>query len=331
VSCQHVEELLPWFLNGSLTPEEEVEVRRHLAGCASCRRALAATLETARDLARHPPTEELVAFGLGEPVADRAALARHLEHCPACAEQLRLVRRSSLRRGEEDDSGTFHGRPVSVWKRDRPRSWRTLAIAASIVALAATGAWLHARWQLTETTAAHTAVEPDPRSEQLDRARAAVEQARDRAERLAARLAKLTARVDELEARAGEAAAPELEEPRIGVVIVQAFSELAFSRGSETPVEELQEVPASADEVVLMLEPSDPRRSPPAGGYRIELSGTGGEPRWSSGGLEPGPEGFYNVSVPGFRLVPGVLTVEVTDPTAESPRPVDRYRFRVVP
>jgi hypothetical protein len=301
-------------------------------------------LETARDFARHPPTEELVAFGLGEPVADRAALDRHLEYCPACTEQLELVRRSSLRQGEEDDSGTFHGRPVVVEKRERSRRWRTLAVAATIAALAATGAWLHTRWRLAESSvhsadqASHWKVLLDEAAGQaghwkalLDQAHAEVDQARERADQLAERLAELTAQVDQLEARAREAAVPEPGGPRLGVVIVQAFSELALSRGTEPPGEELQEIPADADEVVLMLDPSDPRRSPPAGGYRIELSAADGGSPWGDELTDLAPGESYTVAVPGTFLTPGILTVEVVDPTAVPRKTIDRYRFRVVP
>ena len=40
---QHVQtsELLPWFVNGTLDPEEHTRVERHLADCISCKQELA--------------------------------------------------------------------------------------------------------------------------------------------------------------------------------------------------------------------------------------------------------------------------------------------------
>lgn len=56
---RHVEELLPWFVNGTLTGEERGLVEGHLAGCGECRDLHAFALEQL-ELARDPEALEHV-------------------------------------------------------------------------------------------------------------------------------------------------------------------------------------------------------------------------------------------------------------------------------
>ena len=39
-SHQHLQELLPWFVMGTLDEDERVLVEQHVSGCASCRREI---------------------------------------------------------------------------------------------------------------------------------------------------------------------------------------------------------------------------------------------------------------------------------------------------
>jgi anti-sigma factor RsiW len=49
-----VQQLLPWFVNGTLDPEEIERVERHLAECGECRGELAAERQLAREIASLP-------------------------------------------------------------------------------------------------------------------------------------------------------------------------------------------------------------------------------------------------------------------------------------
>ena len=48
-----VQELLPWYVNGSLTPDEAKRVEAHRAGCAECRSDLSAERQLAVAVANH--------------------------------------------------------------------------------------------------------------------------------------------------------------------------------------------------------------------------------------------------------------------------------------
>ncbi len=43
--CEELRELFPWYVEGSLGPEEGAEVAGHLGACAECLRDVAATLQ----------------------------------------------------------------------------------------------------------------------------------------------------------------------------------------------------------------------------------------------------------------------------------------------
>jgi len=45
-TCQHIRTLLPWYVNGTLTANEQALVADHVAQCESCREELATTLRT---------------------------------------------------------------------------------------------------------------------------------------------------------------------------------------------------------------------------------------------------------------------------------------------
>src|SRR5438270_3679423 len=104
MNCNQAIELLPWLANGTLEAGERQEVRRHLAGCAACREALADTRTAWEIFDWHPPAAALIAQVQAESAAAGAArghaspatdaLADHLATCPSCAAELELLRTS---------------------------------------------------------------------------------------------------------------------------------------------------------------------------------------------------------------------------------------------
>lgn len=52
----NVERLLPWFVNGTLDPEEMNEVSRHVSGCEVCERAIAELSVIRHGVRTHPAT-----------------------------------------------------------------------------------------------------------------------------------------------------------------------------------------------------------------------------------------------------------------------------------
>ena len=63
MTCDEVRELLPEHLLGTLEGPEDLEVRRHVRGCAGCRGEIVALADGVASFARtahdHPPPPEL--------------------------------------------------------------------------------------------------------------------------------------------------------------------------------------------------------------------------------------------------------------------------------
>lgn len=161
LTCREIEERLPWFLHGSLHPAERAELAAHLAGCAGCRGALAATREASALFAGHPEAATLVSYAFGLPLdpadgLERATLELHLAHCADCREELRLVEADRI------GSGGGGGDPVLADARSaaglavapgsgsgsavrRVRRVRLLALAAVLVVASGLSVWLAMR------------------------------------------------------------------------------------------------------------------------------------------------------------------------------------------
>ncbi|HKY33617.1 MAG TPA: zf-HC2 domain-containing protein [Candidatus Polarisedimenticolia bacterium] len=133
--------LLPWFVNGSLSPEESAAFEKHIAQCDGCS-AERAELEAFRDQIRqsgaeilgdHPDPESVTAYALGDPAlaGDRLeTVRRHLAACPLCAKEAGWVTRGPV------------PEPVSGPRRRHDDAGRRLAAAAAVLLLAGAAAAL---------------------------------------------------------------------------------------------------------------------------------------------------------------------------------------------
>lgn len=92
MNCTTAIELLPWLLNGSLERDERRDLEGHLAWCAGCRAELAETVEIFEMTASHPPSGVLVDWVVGRDVPHAELVERHVADCPACADEVDLVR-----------------------------------------------------------------------------------------------------------------------------------------------------------------------------------------------------------------------------------------------
>jgi hypothetical protein len=62
--CGEIDLLLPWYVNGSLTQEENAQVAAHVAGCVSCRNQLIQLVlieKPIQEYWKHPIDEEQTA------------------------------------------------------------------------------------------------------------------------------------------------------------------------------------------------------------------------------------------------------------------------------
>jgi hypothetical protein len=123
-------ELLPFFVNRTLEPEESAAFERHLAECDACRgelevlKRLRAQIEEHGDafLADHPSAEKLVALlspgqeDLG--TEEATELKRHVALCATCAEELAWVKGESTAgsaRATPDATRRPFGSSLPIW------------------------------------------------------------------------------------------------------------------------------------------------------------------------------------------------------------------------
>jgi hypothetical protein len=111
MTCDEVRELLPEHLLGTLEGPEDLEVRRHLRGCAGCREERTELEEGVSALSRAVHDQD-------PPPELRERVLRTLEE-------------------EWEETGRVPATPVAPRGGGRERSWRALAAAAVFVALIA--------------------------------------------------------------------------------------------------------------------------------------------------------------------------------------------------
>lgn len=137
---ERLHELLPWYVAGTLDPEEMETMRRHLAACQTCRAEMELLGPAAEELARHggalladhPSAERLVAAVRGE-LDDTATgeIRTHLALCAACATETRWIGGEAVCGGGEDRA------EIDAIKRGSGREWwGWLAAAASLATVA---------------------------------------------------------------------------------------------------------------------------------------------------------------------------------------------------
>ncbi len=145
MSCQDISQLLPWYLNGTVTSEERHRLDEHLQACTSCRAELADTLWAAKAFTRHPSSRTLVELAYDREVPHQSAVLEHLQQCTDCAEQLRLIRES---RRLEDDNLILFKRPRQTMSD--VKRWRSIAVAAMIAGVVGLGGWIRETSQSVE-------------------------------------------------------------------------------------------------------------------------------------------------------------------------------------
>lgn len=121
--CERMQELLPWYVSGTLEAAERRTIADHLASCAGCRGELAKTTRIAWITDQHVPAETLAEYALGLPLEglDRSVVERHLAHCDSCRDELELAERGV---SDPDEAPPAQRAPTG---------WAVAALAASVV------------------------------------------------------------------------------------------------------------------------------------------------------------------------------------------------------
>ena len=150
--CATAAELFPWYLNGTLSPEEAEDLEAHLETCPKCRQEHRETAFAAATYNAHPTSEQLVRYAFHELAmgSERSLLEDHLKFCSTCADEVALIEGSRDRQHEETPAAldpTPAAAPLPFKKPPQKAapatsSWQLGAIAASLLAVLAVGYWM---------------------------------------------------------------------------------------------------------------------------------------------------------------------------------------------
>lgn len=321
MDCERVTELLPWLLNGALGAAEQQSAREHLAQCDKCRHELDETL-LARDVyQQHVPADELVDYAFERRVASSRLdlIERHLKSCGECAEQLDLVKES--RRLQRDDVSQASFVVLRKPQASHVLFWRYFAVAASVFAIIAVGAWLLIKQQTaaTETRAindrqamAERLAELEAENQRLREEDAQLRQQQDSASQQLAQLKQQ---------KMNETASPQLN-----VLAVDVYP-LDLTQRSQSPVVNELVIGRSANAVTLILNSQSniEHRS-----YSVEIVNARNNVVWSDVGLVRQPTNDYTINIPASFLDAGGYTINVYGISGATRIKVDSYRIRVI-
>lgn len=170
--CAKLAELLPFYLNGSLEAAEARRVEDHLTSCAACRQEERDTRTAWALFEGHLPVELLLDHAMGQPMSStrREVVESHLAVCERCAAEVTTVRQDAhdsdhgvsetavreRRRAADPPKGriaSFQDRVAPASSRRDSGSLRTLAWAASFIAVVASSGWVWTWLQLTDIRA----------------------------------------------------------------------------------------------------------------------------------------------------------------------------------
>jgi hypothetical protein len=325
MNCERANELLPWYLNGTLDERERREVRGHLADCEGCRRALEDTRLAWTVFDQHVPADALVALAWDEEADSSGVLERHLQTCPECAAELELARTS--RRLEEDGRialfpGAASRSAPRMTPARRPGAWRAAALAAGLAGVAAASGWIWSAGQSRDlerrlaearTAPAPAAPAPAPAPTPDDSAD------RERLAEMSTQVDSLRRQTDEMReqlaqiAQAGPA-------PQVNVWVDDLRATGDVVRGGPAEVKEL---PAGAA-AVAMLQPTHDETHKD---HRIEVVDASGKVVWSAEGLRRSSADDFPVLLPA--LEPGAYTIRLFSEEAGKRVALESYAIRV--
>jgi hypothetical protein len=296
--CQHIAELMPWLLNGTLDEAERRQVRHHLAQCQQCQRGLD---ETAMALAvhrQHAPAEAIVDYAFDRPVTgiEPELLRQHLDFCRECAEQVEMARASKHWAETQD----VNAAALSVQEK---RSWRErllpkLAFAMCLVGATALAAGLWMLWQSRNEQTRLIALQQEMRQ------RLASLEAENQRFRQDNQQQQTNRELVELQARVKE-----LTAPQINVPMFDLYPRDLTRRADQSEINEIA-IPLGAKTITLILNSQSQTMSSAAS---LEITNAQGATVWRADGLVRHPTGDYTINLPAEFLPPGSYTLNLYD------------------
>lgn len=309
MKCETVNELLPWYLNGSLSPDERAPgertlVREHLADCESCRRELEATRQAARIYLAHPSAETLVDRAYGRPIVGFSVdlIDEHVASCSNCAEELALIRQSRSHLEAEESAATpAESAPAQITRThttqegakvlpgpwNRVSTWRWASLAAGLGFTVAMSGLLVSQQRATALLAEQ---------------QARVEAAQSQVVAMKGEVGTLKARVEAIGQGGGAATLIEAASPPVAVRAD------VVHRSGETATEELPELVRRPGMTLLAL--TAPSGTDPAAVFRLEIRDAAGR-SLSLAALRADPRGGLWINLATASLAPGRLEIDL--------------------
>ncbi|MGE0128717.1 MAG: zf-HC2 domain-containing protein [Blastocatellales bacterium] len=331
MNCQHVTEILPWLLNGSLEAAEREAARAHLAQCGQCRQELQETAFAFAAHQQHAPEEALVdyAFNRPSPDFDRDLIERHLAECEQCAAELEMLEESHRLMNEE---GKAEDNVVAFKPRPRPtdgaaeatpaptpaRFWAYGAIAASVIGVVSLIGWWWNWRQAGNLNEQQVAMNRrlaglEAENQQL---RQTGPQAANQLEQANREIANLKTQVEELSA------------PQINIPVLEVLPQELTERGDGARVNQLQ-IPRGARTITLILNSQSGSESK---SYSLEILDARRNVVWRQQGqqnLTRHSTGDYTINISTELLPPGNYTFNVYGQADGKRVKIESYRIRI--
>lgn len=324
MDCQHVTEILPWLMNGSLDAAEREAARAHLSRCEQCRRELQETAFAGAVFQQHAPEEALLdyAFNRPSPDFDREVIERHLAECEQCAAELEMLEESRRLLDAEDNVIAFKPKPrakenipEAALMRRPARLWAYGAIAASVIGFVAlTGWWWNWR-QARDLNERQIAM-----SRRVAGLEAENQQLRQTQPQSASQLEQANREIASLKSQVEE-----LSSPQINIPVLEVLPQEMTERGERDRVNQLQ-IPRGSRAVTLILNSQSAVESK---SYSLEILDARRNVVWSRQGLTRHSTGDYTVSVPAELLPPGNYTFNVYGRMNGGSQKVESYRIQI--
>ncbi len=316
MDCERVNELLPWFLNGSLGANERHAVSEHLAKCNKCRKELQQAAFAGAVHQQHIPEQMLVDYAydqLSEP-SDVELVDQHLAICNECSEQLALVNESRQLSDADENVVSFH-EEAPLHKSRTLRVWQYAAIAAGIVGIIALGALWRSSRQVGNMNEQQLA---------LNRRIEALETDNERLRRAGLQpieqLEQAKKEIEDLKTQMKDISAPQANIP-----VIEIFPQELAVRGSTQPVEQIQ-IPRETKSLTLILNSQAMYQGK---NLTLEILDSAKNVVWQQDGFIRHKTSDYTLNIPADLLSTGNYTLNVYGTAGKQRRKIETYRIKV--
>jgi hypothetical protein len=321
MNCQHVAEILPWLLNGSLDGAEREAARAHVSRCDQCRLELQETAFAGAVYQQHAPEEALVdyAFNRPSPDFDRDLIERHLAICEQCAAELETLEESRRLLDAESNVIAFKPRRRIAETAPAPapvRLWTYGAIAASVIGFVALTGWWWSWREAKNLNEQQLAMNQRLAGLEAEnqRLRQTQPQSANQLDQANREIASLKAQVEELSS------------PQINVPVLEAMPREMTERGERDRINQLQ-IPRGARTFTLILSSQSATESK---SYSLEILDARRSLVWNQQGLVRHSTGDYTINISTDLLPPGIYTFNVYGHAGGKRVKIESYQIRII-